>query len=224
MIIRQRRSRIKSFLLAAVMLFNVCSLHMSAKAEESVEVEEVVVKEETVVVPEEIDPPVAEMEVVEEEVVIEPIVEQPEEPSVEYYDVPLSEDLQDHIFELCENYDIDPALIICMIQRESNFRPEAMGDSGESYGLMQIKKKYQRERMAKLGCTNLRDPYENLTVGIDLFSELLESGDSVEWALMAYNGGPSYANRMISRGRISNYAKSVVSTSKTLNTITVESV
>ena len=81
---------------------------------------------------------------------------------------------------------------------------------------MQIKKKYQINRMKKLGRDDLLDPYDNVTVGIDLLHELLETGDSIEWALMAYNGGASYANKKTSRGVVSNYASSVLTQSKRL--------
>lgn len=133
-----------------------------------------------------------------------------------YYDVPLDADLQEHIFTLCELYDIDPAVVISVIARESSFRPKAMGDGGESYGLMQIKKKWHIARMEKLGVTDLLDPYQNVAVGIDLLAELLRYGDSLEWALMCYNGGYSYADKRMASGKISDYAKCVISMSQEL--------
>ena len=142
------------------------------------------------------------------EEVIEPEVE--EEPPVLYFDVPLSEDLQDHIFLVCESYGLDPALIIAVIQRESTYRAKLMGDNGKSYGLMQIQKKWHLERMERLGVTNLLDPYQNVKVGIDYLAELSEMGRGIEWTLMAYNGGPSYANKNAARGIVSNYAKDIL--------------
>jgi hypothetical protein len=133
-----------------------------------------------------------------------------------YYDVPLDIDLQEHIFAVCEIYDVDPAVIISMIARESSFRANAMGDGGESYGLMQIKKKWHKARMERLGVTDLLDPYQNVTVGIDLLAELLRYGDSLEWALMCYNGGYAYADKRIANGKISDYAKGVIGMSKEL--------
>lgn len=133
-----------------------------------------------------------------------------------YYDVPLDVDLQEHIFALCEIYDIDPAVVISVIARESSFRPGVMGDGGESYGLMQIKKKWHKARMERLGVTDLLDPYQNVTVGIDLLAELLRYKDNLEWALMCYNGGYSYADKRIKSGNISDYAKGVISMSNSL--------
>lgn len=133
-----------------------------------------------------------------------------------YYDVPLDKDLQEHIFAVCELYDVDPAVVISVIARESSFRSQVTGDGGESYGLMQIKKKWHKARMERLGVTDLLDPYQNVTVGIDLLAELLRYGDSLEWALMCYNGGYEYADKRMKSGKISDYAKGVISMSKEL--------
>lgn len=127
-----------------------------------------------------------------------------------YFDVPLDHKLQDHIFALCEEKCIDPAIIIAMIDKESKFDIDIIGDKGKSYGLMQIQPRWHKERMEELGVTDLLDPYQNVTVGIDILAELLESGESLEWALMAYNGGHSYANRLESEGRLSTYASTVI--------------
>ena len=54
------------------------------------------------------------------------------------------------------------------------------------------------------------DPYQNVTVGIDIIAELLDGGKSVEWALMAYNGGYANANRHIEAGTLSEYATDVL--------------
>lgn len=135
---------------------------------------------------------------------------------IEYFDVPLDEELQDYIFELCEEYNIDPALVIAMIEKESNFTASAIGDGGNSLGLMQIQPRWNQDRMDILGCQDLLDPFQNVAVGIDLLAELFDKGNSVEWVLMAYNGGQSYANRKISNGEISTYAQTVLHNSENL--------
>ena len=63
-----------------------------------------------------------------------------EPPGRTYFDVPLEEELQDYIFDICEEYGVDPELIVSMIFHESNFDSAVIGenDSGYSYGLMQI--------------------------------------------------------------------------------------
>lgn len=153
------------------------------------------------------------------DVFIEPetIEEQVEEvmPAVEYFDVPLDEDLQDHIFAECERYDVEPSVVIAMIERESRYEASVVGDNGRSFGLMQIQPKWHSARMTKLGCDDLLDPFQNVTVGIDFMAELLERGRGIEWALMAYNGGPGYADRLAGDGRVSDYAKGVLARSVT---------
>lgn len=142
--------------------------------------------------------------------VVEPVETIVEEPSVAYYDVPLTDDLQSHIFETCEAYGVDPAMVIAMVERESMYNASTIGDKGRSYGLMQIQPRWHSERMSKLGCNNLLDPYQNITVGVDFIAELYKSGKSTEWVLMAYNGGCGYANNMIAQGRVSEYASTVL--------------
>jgi hypothetical protein len=127
-----------------------------------------------------------------------------------YYDVPLDEDLQKHIIIVCNYYNIEPSIIFAMIERESRFRADVIGDNGRSYGLMQIQPRWHQARMDKLGVTDLLDPYQNVLVGIDYIAELFTWNQDVEWVLMAYNGGPSYANRLAGNGTVSAYATGVL--------------
>lgn len=132
-------------------------------------------------------------------------------PARTYFDVPLEKELQDYIFDICDSYNVDPELIVSMIFYESSFHSEVIGanDSGYSYGLMQIMPRWNQDRMDRLECHDLLDPYQNVLVGTDLIAEYIKEGRGVEWALMAYNGGPSYANRKTSEGIVSAYATRV---------------
>lgn len=132
-----------------------------------------------------------------------------EEQNTKLWAVPLAEDLQLHIADLCEEYHIQPELVLAVIEQESQYKPEAIGDSGNSLGLMQIQPRWHGERMQKLGCDDLLDPYQNVTVGVDILAEKLAKG-STEWALMAYNGGNQYADAMQGRGVVSEYAEAVI--------------
>ena len=127
-----------------------------------------------------------------------------------YYDVPLDMDLQDHIFRLCDYYGVDAGLVIAIIQKESDFDPDVIGDSGNSFGLMQIQERWHIDRMARLECPALLNPYQNVEVGIDIIAELFGKFDDITWVLMAYNGGESYATDMRSSGQISEYARLVL--------------
>lgn len=128
-----------------------------------------------------------------------------------YFDVPLESGLQAYIVELCDARGIDPAIVVAMIYRESGFNAGAIGDSGNSLGLMQIQPRWNRARMDELGCPDLLDPYQNVAVGIDCFADYVDQSGSIEWSLMAYNGGPSYASNLWNSGQISGYASAVLS-------------
>lgn len=133
-----------------------------------------------------------------------------EEEKPRFFDVPLDEGLQTYIFELSEDIGIDPAIVIAIIEKESNYDISAVGDHGRSLGLMQIQPRWHTVRMAELGCDDLLDARQNVCVGIDILADLLEEGESIEWVLMAYNGGQVYADRLASDGRVSEYANKII--------------
>lgn len=133
-----------------------------------------------------------------------------EEGKPRFFDVPLDEGLQTYIFGLSEDIGIDPAIVIAIIEKESNYDASAVGDHGRSLGLMQIQLRWHTARMAELGCDDLMDAYQNVCVGIDILADLLEEGESIEWVLMAYNGGQMYADRLASEERVSEYAAEVL--------------
>lgn len=165
--------------------------------------------------PEPVSPPPAQVEEpveipVEEEI---PVVEEVKI----LYDVPLDADLQDHIIEACRIHGIDPAIVLGMIQRETQFSPELIGDGGKSFGLMQIQKRWHEDRMEKLNVTDLMNPYQNVVVGIDYLAELLEKYDGdLEMALIGYNSGPTGAREdYFSKGIYSNgYSREVLANSE----------
>lgn len=133
-----------------------------------------------------------------------------EEEKPRFFDVPLDEGLQTYIFELSEDIGIDPAIVIAIIEKESNYDASAVGDYGRSLGLMQIQLRWHTARMDELGCDDLLDARQNVCVGIDILADLLEEGESIEWVLMAYNGGQVYADRLAGEGRVSEYASEVL--------------
>ena len=116
------------------------------------------------------------------------------------YDVPLDGILQEYIIKEALEHHINPALVFAIIERESNYDCEAVGDGGNSIGLMQINTYWQQDRMDKLGIADLFNPYENVKIGIDILSELISRYEDISLMLMAYNGGPGYADSMSAVG------------------------
>ena len=130
------------------------------------------------------------------------------------YPVPLADDLQRYICEQCREKKVPSSLVIGVIhvETEGTFDPNAVGDYGE-IGLMQIDPYWHGDRMDKLGVFDLYDAFQNVSVGIDLLDELTswEGEDRpIEWVLMAYNGGPGYADNHWSDGEVSVYAQRVL--------------
>lgn len=126
------------------------------------------------------------------------------------YDVPLSAELQLHIKDLCNAYGVDMPLVLAVIGQESNYIASIVGDGGNSIGLMQIQPQYHQARMDKLGVMDLSDPYQNVEVGIDLLSELMDENKGTEWAVTAYNAGAEIADYNKAIGARTEYAESVM--------------
>jgi hypothetical protein len=107
-----------------------------------------------------------------------------------------------------------------MIEKESEYDNTAVGDNGDSEGLMQVQRKNHEERMARLGCTDLFDPYKNVLVGVDYLAELLAQYDgNIVTALTAYNAGPTGAYEdYFSKGiEASEYTEEVLEKAKKIN-------
>ena len=124
-------------------------------------------------------------------------------------DVPLDAELQEFIFGVAEDYNLEGELVLAVIGQETNYDADAVSEDGQCLGLMQVQKDCHEDRMDRLSAVDLLDPYDNVIVGIDVLSEYIERG-GLRWGLMAYNGGPDYANEMTKQGVISEYAESVI--------------
>lgn len=129
---------------------------------------------------------------------------------VKRYPVNLSADLQDYIVDLCAEYEIDPCLVLAIIEVESGGNCLAVSPDGQDFGLMQIHVDAHKDRMERLGVIDILDATGNIEVGVDYLAELYGYGKPTEWVLMAYNGGMSYAGEMYARGQTSAYAEMVL--------------
>ncbi len=130
--------------------------------------------------------------------------------AIPHLDIPLSYDVQHYVYELSWEYDIDPILVMAIIQKESKCDPNTVGDYGKAIGLMQIQRQWHYERIRELKCTDLYDPYQNILVGMNYLAELFEGDMTMEWVLMAYNGGRTWANKHAVAGYTTKYAREVI--------------
>ena len=182
-----RRDRILAtacLILLAALVLVVCTIAEAITKNIAVNRDSIVVYQE-----EGRDIPVDYSESIDE--IIEP------EPEIDIYPVNLDADLQRYIIETCEEYMINPSIIIAMCFYESSFNADAIGDNGECMGLMGINPRWCWPEMEKLNCPDMRDPYQNVTVGIDIFAQKLAKYDwNTEMALMSYNAGDAGAHRL----------------------------
>lgn len=99
---------------------------------------------------------------------------------------------------------VDPSIVKAIIMEESGGNPDAVGDGGESIGLMQIQPKHHQKRMEELGIVSLFDPQENVILGCSILSDLYDKYGNYEDALSVYNSGntedgKAYAERILNR-------------------------
>ena len=97
-------------------------------------------------------------------------------------------------------HQVEAAIVRAIIQTESAFNPLALSRKG-AIGLMQLMPMTARE----LGVDPFL-PEQNIEGGVRYFSQLLKMFGSVELALVAYNGGPGYAQRY-ARGQAALYGE-----------------
>lgn len=114
---------------------------------------------------------------------------------VTLYDVPIDIDLLDHIQGLSADYEIPVELVLAVIETESSYKADAVSSVGAK-GLMQIRPEFHEDRMNRLNCTDLFDPYQNVKVGMDFLAELIEKyNGNLHKALTAYNHGETGATK-----------------------------
>lgn len=118
-----------------------------------------------------------------------------------------------YIEEISAEYGICPELIEAIVEHESSGQANAR--NGNCKGLMQIYEKYHRDRMKRLGVTDLYDPYSNILVGTDYLMELAEKYEDLPMVLLVYNG-VSNAEEIYESGNYTDYVKSIMARSEEL--------
>lgn len=115
--------------------------------------------------------------------------------------------------ELGAAYGICPETIQAICWVESRFQADAVND--DCMGIMQVSEKWHKDRMERLGVTDLKDVRGNMTVGVDFLAELVEEGEDMEKALMRYHGESRIGQRL-EAGEMSDYVDKVLSVSEML--------
>jgi Soluble lytic murein transglycosylase and related regulatory proteins (some contain LysM/invasin domains) len=119
---------------------------------------------------------------------------------------------QEHLWRVCSQNEIDYYIAVALIERESGYRIEAVGDSGNSKGYMQIQEKWHKERMAELDVNDLYNPYHNIITGVDYLAEIAQKhNDDYNKILMVYNMGETGARRNWESGFYSTtYSRGII--------------
>lgn len=109
---------------------------------------------------------------------------------------------ENHIEQTSRQYGLDSRVVKALIEEESGWLETAEGDGGNSIGLMQIQERWHKDRMQRLGVTDLYDPKQNVKVGCDILAELLGKYGNYKDALSVYNSGNTkdgkqYAERIM---------------------------
>lgn len=119
---------------------------------------------------------------VEETTVVEPPL--PVYPTIIFDDA-----LKQHTVVTSMAMGVDPKIIFAVMRKESNFNVNAIGDGGDSIGIMQIQPRWW-SKMAQEHGLNIHIPQDNITLGIMLIKRQIDihNGD-VARALTAYNSG-----------------------------------
>lgn len=128
--------------------------------------------------------------------------------------VQVPEDVRQISAELGGQYNVCPELVQSVCFKESGFDPKAENDG--CIGIMQIDPKWHKNRMERLGITDLYDTRQNMLVGVDYLHELSEEYEDISIALMKYNGDSRAAGVEKGTEDISEYADSILELSAEL--------
>lgn len=127
--------------------------------------------------------------------------------AVDKYEVP------DDVRAACEKwgayYGISPEFLEADYWTESNYKAGAVNKAGTCFGVGQVKETAHRDRMARLGVTNLFDIDQNVHVSADYFAELFEEYEDPALVLMVYHG-ESDAMWKFDNGIMSGYAEGIL--------------
>ena len=108
------------------------------------------------------------------------------------YDVPLENAVQQHLIDKCAEANIEPKLMLAIIEHESRFQTDVVSATHD-YGLCQINRCHLDKFYSEYG-DNIFDPYANISYGVDLLDYYMGKADENErQALLMYQYGESGA-------------------------------
>lgn len=150
------------------------------------------------------DLPKVEVVVVEEPEAVEVVEELKKAP---FENIPLETHYQLFLESKCEEYDVDFWLAVALMESESSFDLDAVGDKGKSVGLMQINKCWWDADIFE--DKNVYEPCDNIEMGLTILSDLLTRYEPV-YAIQMYKCGEYRGRALLEEGVILDQAVAVV--------------
>lgn len=116
-----------------------------------------------------------------------------------------------------KHYGICPELIEALAYEEIRYISDVVSKDGSCIGLCQVNPKCHKNRMEKLGVTDLTDIDGNIAVATDYLEELFEEHEDVAEVLYLYNGNVKGAQRLRETGEVkSAYVLNILERSEDL--------
>lgn len=127
--------------------------------------------------------------------------------------------IQKLCFEIGEQYNIEPGLIIAIIERESSGRVNAVNKDSGCMGLMQLHPKYANYYLKKTGGTDPFDAEDNIRAGCAILKEKIKQYKHLPLAIMKYHG-ESNAKKKFRTGNYSAYCVGILERMEQIKKIT----
>lgn len=127
-------------------------------------------------------------------------------------DIPLDDYTQEVLYHACIEWDVPYELALAVCWRETNYvNLITEYDGNKYYGMMAVQLASAEWYMAQCGVEYLNSAQDRLRVGCCILGNHLDTYGNTHYALMAYNGGAGYADRLIADGvTTTGYSRDVV--------------
>ncbi|MBR6513739.1 MAG: transglycosylase SLT domain-containing protein [Clostridia bacterium] len=136
--------------------------------------------------------------------------------SAYYYDIPLDDEKQAYVFDICKEYDVPCELVFAVMGAESTYTEDRISDNGD-YGIMQINQINHQKLIEELGVSDFLDYKQNVLCGIYMLSDYYHRYTDFNKIAMCYRYGENAAKEMWEKGIYStDYTRQIVRTIATL--------
>lgn len=134
-----------------------------------------------------------------------------------YFEISLSEEKQDYVFDLCQKYSVPSELVFAVMCAESNYNEGQVSYSGD-WGIMQINSVNHEWLKEELGVSDFLDFYDNVHCGVYMLSDYYHKYADINKITMCYRYGEAGAKEMWNNGIYeTDYTKEIIRTIAELN-------